>query len=452
MVIKESILTNNPCYKQGRKINVKGLMLHSVGCAQPSASVFIKNWNKASYDKACVHGFIDGNDGTVYQTLPWDHRGWHAGGSANNTHIGVEMCEPGCIKYTQGATFTCSDIPAAQIVATRTYSSAVELFAMLCQMFNLDPLADGVIVSHNEGHKRGIASGHVDPEHLWRQLGLAYTMDSFRQDVKTIMNANMAEASKQEKDYSRTVMSEAEIFAFLREQGLNDLGAAGLMGNLQAESGLSAINLQNSFNKSLNISDEDYTRLVDNSNYKDFITDKAGYGLAQWTYWSRKQALLEFAILKGTSIGDARMQCEFLMKELRENYPAVLTILKGATSVRQASDAVLLWFERPKDQSEKVQIKRAQYGEAIYKRCAGKEPVHITQPTQSTQESFRVKVSIPNLNIRKGPGTNFERTGKCTGIGVFTIVEVKDGTGSAAGWGRLKSGAGWIALSYAERL
>ena len=106
MKLVQSILTKNPCYTAGRKITVKGLMLHSVGCPQPKASVFINNWNSPSYDSACVHGFIDGNDGTVYQTLPWNHRGWHCGsgskGSGNNTHIGVEMCEPACIKYTGG--------------------------------------------------------------------------------------------------------------------------------------------------------------------------------------------------------------------------------------------------------------------------------------------------------------------------------------------------------------
>ena len=75
----ESILTKNPCYTAGRKITVKGLMLHSVGCNQPKASVFITSWNSASYDRACVHGFIDANDGTIYQTLPWNHRGWHCG-------------------------------------------------------------------------------------------------------------------------------------------------------------------------------------------------------------------------------------------------------------------------------------------------------------------------------------------------------------------------------------
>ena len=118
MKLVQSILTKNPCYTAGRKITVKGLMLHSVGCPQPKASVFINNWNSPSYDSACVHGFIDGNDGTVYQTLPWNHRGWHCGsgrrGSGNNTHIGVEMCEPACIKYTGGANFTCSDTAAAK--------------------------------------------------------------------------------------------------------------------------------------------------------------------------------------------------------------------------------------------------------------------------------------------------------------------------------------------------
>ena len=163
-------------------------MLHSVGCPQPSASVFIKNWNRVDYNKACVHAFIDADTGTVYQTLPWEHRGWHGGGSSNNTHVGVEMCEPGCIKYTSGSTFTCSDMTAAREATERTYLAAVELFAMLCEKYSLDPLAPGVILSHKEGHARGIASNHGDPEHLWTQLGMGYTMDTFRKAVKAEMD------------------------------------------------------------------------------------------------------------------------------------------------------------------------------------------------------------------------------------------------------------------------
>ena len=186
MKLVQSILTKNDCYKSGRKITVKGLMLHSVGCPESNASVFVKNWNRSDLE-ACVHGFIDGNTGTVYQTLPWNHRGWHAGGAANNTHIGVEMCEPACIKYTSGANFTCSDLTTAKAVAKRTYEAAVELFASLCKQYGLDPMKDGVIISHREGCARGLASNHGDPEHLWNQLGTGYTMNGFRKAVQADM-------------------------------------------------------------------------------------------------------------------------------------------------------------------------------------------------------------------------------------------------------------------------
>ena len=188
MNLVEKIMTNNPCYTAGRKIKVQGLMLHSVGCPQPSAMAFINNWNKSTYKTACVHGFIDANDGTAYQTLPWNHRGWHGGGSSNNTHIGVEMCEPACIKYTGGSSFTCSDLVTARACAKRTYDTAVELFAYLCKMYNLNPLEKGVIVSHKEGHVLGIATNHGDPEHLWNGLNMGYTMDGFRNDVYITMN------------------------------------------------------------------------------------------------------------------------------------------------------------------------------------------------------------------------------------------------------------------------
>lgn len=187
MNITKSILTKNPCYKAGKTIKVKGLMLHSVGCPQPSAMAFIKSWNTPSA-KVCVHGFIDGNTGDVYQTLPWEHRGWHCGGTANGTHIGIEMCEPDCIKYTSGAKLTCSDNAKATAIVERTYKSAVELFAKLCNEYGLNPLAEGVILAHNEGYARGLASNHADPEHLWKGLKLPYTMDGFRKDVNATMN------------------------------------------------------------------------------------------------------------------------------------------------------------------------------------------------------------------------------------------------------------------------
>lgn len=191
MKITEKFCTKNQCYQVGKSFTPKGLMLHSVGCNQPSALVFANSFNtfQPNGRQICVHGVIDANHGEALQLLPWEMRGWHGGGTSNDTHIGVEMCEPACIKYTQGAAFTCSDLTTARKNCETAYNSAVELFAYLCKKFGFDPLADDVIVSHCEGHRRGIASNHGDPEHLWNGLGMAYTMDGFRRDVAAAMGA-----------------------------------------------------------------------------------------------------------------------------------------------------------------------------------------------------------------------------------------------------------------------
>lgn len=234
MELVQKFLTRNPCYKNNlnciddryatfMKRGPLGLMLHSIGCPQPSAMVLINSWNNENYNTAAVHAFIDGRSGIVYQTLPWNFRGWHGGGSSNNTHIGVEMCEPDCIRYTSGSNFTCSNYDVARSVANRTYKSAVELFARLCVQFGLDPLADGVILSHKEGHARGIATNHGDPEHLWRQLELDYTMDRFRADVKSAIEKAR---EKEEEAMAKIYKDIQDVPAYWREdmQELLDLG------------------------------------------------------------------------------------------------------------------------------------------------------------------------------------------------------------------------------------
>lgn len=163
-----------------------------------------------------------------------------------------------------------------------------------------------------------------------------------------------------------------KIWKYLKSKGLNDYGAAGLMGNLYAESGLNPKNLQNSYEKKLGYTDAQYTAAVDNGKYKNFVKDSAGYGLAQWTYWSRKQALIDFCKTAGTSIGDLDMQLNFLWKELSDGYRGVINVLMNATSVIEASNTVLLQFERPADQSASVQLKRAEYGQAYYDKYANK--------------------------------------------------------------------------------
>lgn len=215
MQIKNNYLTRNPYFNDGKWIAgsaFKGFFLHSVGVGQPDPLVFIRQWNKPSYTNAGINGFI-GED-VIYITAPcletpgkvkrMPHAGKPAG---NNGYIGFEMCEPAQIRYTGGASFAVRDKAAAQAYCRKTYQNAVQLFAKLCSFHGKNPLQDGVILSHNEGGKRGIATGHVDPEHLWRGLGLPYTMAGFRQDVANAMKP------KEEID-----MTKAEVIALIDER------------------------------------------------------------------------------------------------------------------------------------------------------------------------------------------------------------------------------------------
>ena len=164
--------------------------------------------------------------------------------------------------------------------------------------------------------------------------------------------------------------NEERIWNYLTAAGLNACGAAGLVGNLYAESGLSPTNLQNTYEKKLGYTDADYTAAVDSGAYDNFARDSAGYGLAQWTYWSRKQNLLDYARGKGKSVGDLETQLEFLLKELASY--GLLAALKTAASVREASDLVLLKYEKPADQSEAAKVKRAGYGQTYFDKYAQK--------------------------------------------------------------------------------
>lgn len=196
MNIIKKYIVNNDCYKANenhadsryttfQQRGPLGLVLHSVGCAQPKALVFANAWNVPNKEVA-VHGVLQ-SDGTIYQCMPWNFRGWHVGGSANNTHVGVEMTEPASLTYTSSGKFTCSDIPGARKFVQGCFDTAVELFAMICTEWNLNPLADGVIISHKEAHSRGIGSNHGDPEHLWNGLGMDLNMNKFRAAVAAKM-------------------------------------------------------------------------------------------------------------------------------------------------------------------------------------------------------------------------------------------------------------------------
>lgn len=208
------------------------------------------------------------------------------------------------------------------------------------------------------------------------------------------------------------------------------------MGNLMTESGLNPQNLQSKGNLTLGMTDDEYTAAVDDGTYTNFITDRLGFGLAQWTYPSRKEALLSFAKERGESIGDLDMQLDFLCKEMN-GYKPVMDVLRSATSVKEASDVVLTKYEKPADQGEEAKEKRAAYGEAIYSRYTAK-------PTFP----YLVRITDTHLNIRKGPSTKYASRGYIK-PGTYTIVDEQDGFGLLAAYADARNG--WVMLKYTTR-
>ena len=164
-----------------------------------------------------------------------------------------------------------------------------------------------------------------------------------------------------------------QIWDFMREQGLNDYAIAGLLGNIYAESRINPINLQNSCNTRLSMTDEQYTSAVDRGTYSLFAVDSAGYGLCQWTSSGRKQNLYNHCKLCGCSIGNLAMQLDFLWQELNGSYKSVLKVLQSAKTVSEAARVVMLKFERPADQSEAKQLLRVSYAEEFYTKYATRE-------------------------------------------------------------------------------
>ena len=227
MNLRKLILTNNACYKAGKTIKPKGIMIHSTGANNPWLKRYVgpddgllgknqynNHWNqdKPGGRQVCVHAFIgklaDGSIAT-YQTLPWNHRGWHAGGDANNTHIGFEICEDG---LTDASYFSA------------VYKEAVELCVQLCKLYGL---SEKDIICHSEGYKQGIASNHADVMHWFPKHGK--TMDTFRVDVKKLLSEEEKSAEPAKKKYYRvqigayTVKANAEAqLAKAKKAGFTD--------------------------------------------------------------------------------------------------------------------------------------------------------------------------------------------------------------------------------------
>ncbi len=437
MNLKQNYLTQSGCYKAGKHITVKGLMIHSVGCPQPKADVFMKNWNRADAN-ACVHAIVE-PDGDVYQLLPWDFRGWHCGGSANNTHIGVEMTEPATIKYAGGASWTeTGDGENTKNHVLATYKYAVELFAYLCSQYNLDPLADGVVISHSEGCRRGIASNHGDVEHLWSKFGL--TMAQFRKDIKTVMEGGTA-ADSLTAIMGKPAVTADQMKSYLKKKNpsvpqsvldmiplyISEGEAEGVRGDIAfAQSCLETGNF--TFSGS--------AVTLPQNNF-------CGLGVTQ-----RGKAGLSF---ESPQLG-IRAQIQHLKAyastdKLRNERidPRFRYVTRGCAPYTE-------WLGQKENPQGKGWAAGEKYGEkilSILKAIVSEGKVQFME-SLTLSAPYMVRVSIPDLNIRRGPGTSYPKTGKFTGVGVFTVVEEKDG------WGLLKAYQekrdGWISLAFTTRM
>ena len=437
MNLKQNYLTESGCYKAGKRITVKGLMIHSVGCPQPKADVFMKNWNRADAN-ACVHAIVE-PDGDVYQLLPWEHRGWHCGGGANNTHIGVEMTEPSTIRYTGGANWTeTGNGENTKNHVLAAYKYAVELFAFLCHQFGLDPMADGVVISHSEGCRRGVASNHGDVEHLWSKFGL--TMAQFRKDIKAAMEGSTAE------DFLTAIMGKAQataeqMKAYLKKKNpsvpqpvldmlplyLSEGEAEGVRGDIAfAQSCLETGNFTFS-GSAVTLPQNNFCGLG--------VTQRGKTGLSfespQLGIRAQVQHLKAYA------------STDKLRNERID--PRFRYVTRGCAPYTE-------WLGQKENPQGKGWAAGEKYGEkilSILKAIVSEGKVQFME-SLTLSAPYMVRVSIPDLNIRRGPGTSYPKTGKFTGVGVFNIVEEKDG------WGLLKAYQegrnGWISLAFTTRM
>lgn len=386
---------------------------------------------------ASAHYFVDHN-GDVYQSVEDQNIAWHCGATTyrhpecrNANSIGIELC---C-----RTTGNPNNADANWYFEDATVASAIALTKELMAKYNIP--ADHVVRHYD-------ITGKICPAPYVFNTG-KHTWDQFQAAIRET-SPNIQNGTNSQKE------TDELIWDAFRSFGFPEVVTAAWLGNLKAESDLRANNLQNTYEKTLGMTDDEYTSAVDSGAYgKDrFYNDKAGYGLAQWTFWSRKKALYEYVVeQKRVSIGDTQAQIEFLLHELSRDYAGLVARLKACATIKEASDLILTQFEQPANQSDFVKNTRTSYSEELYKKFTGREINSNSSPSIPHSEvPFLVDVSIIDLNIRTGPGTNYVKTGNYTGKGRFTIVEIQSGQGSTAGWGRLKSGAGWISLDYAKRV
>lgn len=420
--IIEQIATQNPCYKAGRTINPQGGMLHSVGCPQPDPLVFVRNWANSSAN-VCVHAVV-GKEKVWYQILPWNWRAWHCGsgskGSGNNTLISLEMTEPASIKYTGGANWIeTGDGSNTKAHVLATYANAVEFFAYICKKYGFNPEDSNVLMSHHEGNAKGIASNHGDVEHIWSRFGLS--MNQFRKDVKqamsggTVTTVPSTPVDNNSDDTSNQSINPLNGFVTVIYDGddrLNVRKAPSIVAEVDCIVGKGEV-----FTVVGISADEKWYQLKSGlfiTTIPDYVSFKATEEQKQST----------------TGTGYYRVR----------------------TSWTDAASQIGAF----KNENNAIELCKQNSGYKVFDDTGNE----VYPCVKEESEPFKVRVTIPDLRIRKEAGTSYDYHKKngnpiYTGAGVFTIVKTKEGPGASM-WGLLKSYEkeedGWISLDFVTRL
>ena len=349
------------------------------------------------------------------------------------------MTEPATIRYTGGSNWTeTGDGENTKNHVLATYKYAVELFAYLCSQYNLDPLADGVVISHSEGCRRGIASNHGDVEHLWSKFGL--TMAQFRKDIKTVMEGGTA-ADSLTAIMGKPAVTADQMKSYLKKKNpsvpqsvldmiplyISEGEAEGVRGDIAfAQSCLETGNFTFS-GSAVTLPQNNFCGLG--------VTQRGKTGLSFDTPQLGIRAQIQH--LKAYASTDK------LRNALAD--PRFRYVKRGCAPYAE-------WLGQKENPQGKGWAAGEKYGEkilSILKAVVSEGKVQFME-SLTLSAPYMVRVAIPDLNIRKGPGTDFPKTGKFTGVGIFTVVEEQDG------WGLLEAYAekrdGWVSLAFTTRI
>lgn len=383
-----------------------------------------------------------GSDGRVGGYVPESNRSWCTSSAAvDQRAVTIEVANH-------------QKNPPLWTITEKAENTLIDLMADICTRNNIKQLlwrADKKLIGQVDKqnivvHRWTSKVGKDCPgDYMFNRMG------EFAERVNRILGMKGELVLSPSTEAARTSEDpETIVWNWLIDRGLNQYATAGVMGNMFAESSLVPNNLQNTYEKILGMSDEEYTTAVDNGTYLNFATDKGGYGLCQWTYHTRKQGLLDLARERGTSIADVVTQLVYLWKEM-EGMNGFIQMMNQSDSVYEATRLFMVKFEAPADQSDNAVARRAKYSEEIYVRNSTEHQVKSEDMGKPEEVPFLVYSLANVLNVRSEPTTKSKIVDKITDKAIkYTIVEVS-GSGSDK-WYKLKSGIGWISAAYCEKV